>query len=383
MKKETIRTTNYKALAAIFVFVLFAASCGNSDDKQAKLKNLITQRDALNEQIAALEKEMASENGSTSAKKVLTVKANQVNTTVFKHFIEVQGTIESDNNIFIPPKMPGVVQRIYVKEGDQVSNGQLLAELDGTIYQHQIDALATQLELARTAFDRQKRLWEQKIGSEMQYLGAKTQKEALEKQMETVKEQYKLTKIYSPISGTVDEIKIKEGEAAAAGFGAIRVVKLTELSIKATLSEKYINSVSEKDSVSINIPALNREFKQRINAVAKVIDPKNRTFAVEIKIPGKIDNVKPNMLAVLTINDYVNKAAFVVPLNVVQKSGNEQFVYVATKNGDKWNATQKTVKTGLYYEESIEILEGLQTGDHVITFGFQNLADGQEVLLQE
>ncbi len=372
---------NKTAFYILSVLLLFA-SCAT--DRQAKLEELKAKRDDLNAQIAALEKEIEEEGGKLNGEnqKIVSVKTQTIKKDVFKHYLEVQGTIESDNNIFVPAQSGGIVTRIFVKEGDKVRKGQVMAQLDGSIYQRQIESMNSQLALAKTAYERQKRLWDQKIGSEMQYLQAKTQKESLQKQIEALREQYRLTLISSPISGTVDEVKIKEGESAAPGFGAIRVVQLSELKITASLSESYISSVHEDDTVKVRIPSIDKEFEQPIEAVSKVIDPNNRTFNIELKVPKDIKDIKPNMVAVLTINDYTNTGAIVIPLNAMQKTGDDNQVFVIQKNSSKTIAERRSVEPGKYSNDKVEIVNGIEPGEEIITFGFTNLSDKQEVMIE-
>ena len=371
-----------RKLVSILILGIFLVSCG-SDDSQSKLRKLESQRDELNEKISELKKEIVQSNGDSDNTKISYVEIKNIKSTEFKHYIKVQGTIESDNNILIPPQSPGIVKGIYVEKGDRVQKGQLLAELDGAIYESSIAELKTNLKLARTVFERQERLWNKKIGSEIQYLQAKTNKESLEQKLITVNEQYKLTKIISPISGTIDEILIKEGEAAAPGFGGIRVVQLSDLKIKAALSESYISNVKSGDLVDVTIPVLGKNMKLKIGAVSQVIDPKNRTFNVEITIPENESLIKPNMLVVLTINDYINPDALTVPVDVIQRTGSEAFLFSAKKHpefpNERWLVEKRIVKPGKYYDDVIEIKEGLKNNEHIVVFGFQDLADGQVV----
>jgi membrane fusion protein, multidrug efflux system len=373
-----------KKLIIFVLGVVFLLSCG-SGDKQAQLKKLEAQRDALDTQIAQLKAEIQDKNGSQKNEKIAYVNMEEVKPAMFRHFIRVQGTVDSDNNIFVPPQASGVVKKIYVKEGDAVSEGQLLAELDGSVYESNIAELKNSLQLATTIFERQQRLWDKKIGSEIQYLQAKTNKEGLEKKLTTVREQYRMTKIITPISGTVDEVAIKEGEAAAAGFGAVRIVQLSALKIKAKLSENYISQVSAGDTVQVLIPVIDLNFKQVVKAVSQVIDPKNRTFDIELKVPQMKQAVKPNMLAVLTINNYSNPRALTVPVNSLQKTGSDYFLFTARQNtndeSDHWVVERREVTPGEYQGDRIEINQGLKAGEHVVTFGYQDLADGQTVML--
>jgi RND family efflux transporter MFP subunit len=309
----------------------------------------------------------------------MNVKIADLEKSPFRHFVQVQGTIESDNNILVAPQASGIVKKIHVTAGSRVSRGQILAELDGTILESSIAEVENGLVLARTIFERQQRLWDKKIGSEIEFLQAKNNKEGLEKRLTTLKEQYKLTKVFSPISGTVDEVLIKEGEIAAAGMGAVRVVQLSNLKIVVDLSEIYISRVKRNDAVHVTIPVIEREFDLTIQAVSQVIDPDNRTFQIEIKIPKSERDIKPNMLAVLTINDYSNPEALTVPVSIVQETGTEKFLFVASEHDDGWRAEKRTVTTGESYGGMVEIMTGIEQGEFVVTLGYQNLADGQKL----
>lgn len=354
---------------------VFAFSC--SPDKKSQLESLKEQRDKLTEQINLLESEIDQSGGSVAEIKLIPVNVIDIKPVRFEHFIEAQGSVDSENNIAVPAETGGVVKKIYVKRGDLVSKGQLMAELDGSIYEKNIESLKTSMELANTLYERQKRLWDQKIGSEMQYLQAKTQKEVLEKQLSALQAQYKMTKITSPISGTVDQVMLREGEAAAPGFPAIRVVQLSNLKVKGELSETYITSVKRNDPVKIKLPILNKELSLKVSSVSQVIDPDNRTFTLEINIPSAEKDIRPNMIAVMVINDYSSENAVVIPMNAVQNTGSEDFVFVAEKSEkDQWVARKKIVVSGKNYNNQVEILTGLKHGEKVISFGFQNLADG-------
>lgn len=355
---------------------LIIASCSSKTDKNGELKNLKKQREKLSVEISRLEKEI-SKNPGTKVEYSVAVSVNKMVANEFKHYIEVQGLVESDNNIMLPAQSSGVVRKIYVKEGDKVNKGDILAQIDPDIVERTIAEVKTGLTLAKTVFERQQRLWDQKIGSEVQYLMAKTDKESLERKLSTLQKQLEMTRVKAPISGTIDEVIIKEGELAAAGMGAIRIVKVSDLKIKAALSEAYINDVKKGDVVSINIPVLNKKYSQNITSVAKVIDPNNRTFNVELKVPKNTEGIKPNMLAVLTINDYTSTEAVTVPLNVLQNTGSSFFLFKAVEKNGKWYAKKQPVKGGKYYNNTIEILEGVKAGEFVVTFGFQQLADGQ------
>ena len=358
---------------------LILAACGPRSE-EAQLARLERQREELTVKIEKLKQEIAQKAGpAQKSERVMNVKIARVEKGFFRHFIQVQGMIESDNNVLVAPQSSGIVKQVQVSVGSEVSRGQLLAELDGSILESSIAEVENGLKLAKTIFERQQRLWDKNIGSEIEFLQAKNNKESLEKRLATLEEQFKLTKIFAPLSGTVDEILIKEGEMAAAGMGAIRVVQLSNLKIVVDLSEVYISRIHKGDPVHVSIPVIEKEFDLSVDAVSQVIDPDDRTFQVEIKIPKSEAGIKPNMLAVLTINDYTNPEALVVPLNIVQETGQEQFIFVAEQQSVDWIARRRSVKTGESYDDRVEILSGLQAGEQVVTFGYQNLADGQSL----
>lgn len=364
------------------LLMLLISACGPRN-KQGQLARLEAQREALNAQIEQLKAEIAGETEAAPKEVLAYVRSIEVQPSLFRHYIQVQGTIESDNNILIPAQSNGVVKKIHVHQGDRVSQGQLLAELDGAILERSIDEVTHSLQLVTTIYERQERLWKKNIGSELEYLQAKNNRESLEKKLETLKEQYKLTMVNAPISGTVDDVMIKEGEMAAAGRGTIRIVQLSRLKITASLSENYISRVSKNHPVKVQVPAVGREMELKIDAVSQVIDPNNRTFQIEIRIPAQEKGLKPNMLSVVTINDYTNPEALTVPQNVVQDTGTDNFLFVAEKQNNDWIAHRRTVTLGANYADRVEIQDGLSAGEFVITFGFQSLADGQIVSVQQ
>lgn len=374
-----------KKITLLIILGAFLLTACGPRDKQSQLQRMERQRDALNEKITQLKAELDQNTNDVplAREQLMYVAVSEVTPEVFQHFIKVQGTVESDNNILIPAQASGIVKKILVDEGDRVTQGQLLAELDGAIYESSIAEVQNALDLAITIFERRKRLWDKNIGSEIEFLQAKNSKENLEKKLETLQEQYQLTKITSPIKGNVDDILIKEGEMATAGRGSIRIVQLSRLKIMASLSENYISRVKKNDTVRVDIPVLGLNFEHSIKTVSQVIDPDNRTFDIEIEVPREQKNIKPNMLAVVTITDYKNPQALVVPQNIVQKTGTEQFLFVASEENGQWIAKKKIVQAAESYDNRTEITYGLNNGDFIITYGFQNLADGQTVLVSE
>lgn len=366
-------------LAILTVSLIVAAGC--STDKTAKLKELKIEKNKIDAQIAQLEKEIIQSGGVVELENKTYVQVAQIQAQTFNHFIEVKGTVISDNNVLVPAEMGGVVTSIKVKEGQNVTKGQLLATIDDAMIQSQLAPLETQLELVTTVYERQKRLWEKEIGSEVQYLQSKTNKQALEENIKALKVQLSKTKIYSPLNGLVDEIKMKEGEMAAPGKSGIRIVGTGNLKIKANISEKYYGDVKKGDVTHILIPNQNLDFEKPIFAVEQAINAANRTFGIDIRPPHNI-KLSPNMLAVVTVNDYTNENAIIVPQNIVQTDNKGSFLFVVEdKDGGKY-ALKRIVTTGKSYKGKVEILKGLNDGDQLITTGYQNVSNGQKVTLQ-
>lgn len=369
-----------KILITLTIVVLAATAC--TTDKNEQLRNLKADRDKLNSEIAKLEKELAESGNLEKHVNKTYVKVKALKPTTFRHFVEVKGTVESDNNVFAPVEQPGVVTDIYVKEGQIVKKGQLLAKTDDDIMQRQIAQLKTNLELATTVYERQQRLWDKEIGSEIEYLQAKTNKESTEKQLKILEKQLEMTRLEAPISGMIDQIELKKGEMAAAGVSGIRVVGTGELKIKAQLSENYYGEVQKGDTAKVSIPSINADFTKPLFAVARAIDPENRTFGIDIRPPQNLD-LSPNMLAEVNVNDYISRNAITVPINVVQTDNTGKFLFVVEDQDGKTVAIRKKVETHKSYKGKVEIISGLKSGDRIITSGYQDVSNQQEVTLQQ
>lgn len=366
-------------MAIVAVIMFTAASCGNNQDNAEKLKDLRQQKTELEQQISALEKQVAAEGRNPNeGRKIPAVIAQTMSAEKFQHFIEVRGSVESDNNIFVPAQRSGVVTRVLVSKGDRVKKGQLMAEIDNESISQTIREIKNGLNLATTLYERQQNLWDQKIGTEVQYLQAKTSKEDLEIKLKNVQTELEKTRIYAPISGVVDVVTLKEGEAASPNVGAIRVSNLSKQKVIAKISESYLNDIRTGDSVKVNLPVIGLQLKALVSAVSQVIDPNNRTIDLEVLLPDD-GRINPNMLAVLTLNDYTNPSALVLPINAVQQAENRNYVFIARKNSDTWVVELRDVKLGRYSENEVEITDGLMAGEVVITFGFNNISVGDPV----
>jgi len=357
--------------ATTLSLILFAAC--SSPDKKAELENLKKQRDDLNEKIEKLEAALSSSSEDSTNLKLNLVQVQKLSPTPFLSYIDVQGKIDADENISISSEIPGTVTRIYAKVGSEVKAGDVLAETDARAILQSISDLQTNQELANQLFEKQKSLWEQKIGTEVQFLQAKTTKESLEKKMATLQEQYRMTKIISPISGTVDAVDIKLGQAVAPGVPAIRVINFSNLKVKAELAEAYAGRVKKGDKVKVFFSDLNDSTESIINFAARSISNISRTFMVEVLL----DNSKtyhPNMVVKLKINDYVSSSPVIsVPVKLIQNGmDGEKFVYVA--NGNK--SEKRIVKLGREYNGMLEITSGLKEGEQLITKGYDSINEG-------
>src|SRR5260221_8518179 len=376
----------------IFVLMVITATfimtgCGNSSkekkgdtgDMKVKLKKLKKEKNDLDAEIRKLEEqiEKANPNAANVAK---LVSADSVRVQEFTHFIELQGKIDADNIVYVTPRgMPAQVKALYVKRGDVVRKGQLLAKLDDAVMLQQVDGLKTQLAYAENIYNRQKNLWDQGIGTEVQLITAKNNVDALKKQIATLNETWNTSFVYAPVSGIADEVNIKPGEIFAGGSNQIRIVNTYTLKMVTEVPENYISRVKKGDQVEVVVPETGRPaFKSTISVIGASVNPTTRSFITEAKLPAD-PFLKPNQLATLKILDYKAKAALVVPINVVQTDEKGKYVYVIEKTGNKMVARKKPVTVGEAYNGNIEIKNGLMGGDAVITEGYQTVYDGQTV----
>ncbi|GAB3546759.1 efflux RND transporter periplasmic adaptor subunit [Spirosoma fluminis] len=374
-----------KAYYAIALTTSLLVACGgekNSNDLQGKreeLAELKSQQTELATKIKALETEVAkADPKKTQEVRLKDVTVAAIAATTFKHFVELQGTIDAKNNVQVSPKSGGVVTAVYVKEGDNVRAGQTIAKIDDQILRESIAEIRTQLSLANTVFEKQANLWKQQIGTEIQYLQAKNNKESLERRLSTLNAQLSQSNVTAPISGVVDQVNVKIGQSAAPGVGLVRIVNLSQLKVVAKVADTYSGSVRKGDAVMIRLPDLNKELNSRISFVSTTVDPLSRTFTIEAPLPSD-NTLKPNMLAQVKINDQTQGNAIVINQNLIQSTENGQLVYVAVNEGNKKIAKARTVKTGQAYGGKVAITQGLQAGDKVVTAGYQDLVDGQPI----
>ncbi|MBA9079642.1 MULTISPECIES: efflux RND transporter periplasmic adaptor subunit [Rufibacter] len=373
-----------KQILASFLAMAVVTACTNQpQDKETQLASLKKQQAELTSQITKLEGELQKE-GKGAKVVAVPVSAVTVQPETFRHYLEVQGRVDFDQNVMVSAKVPGVLTSVRVKRGDRVSKGQVLATIDAALVDQQIAALRPNLDLARTVFQKQKNLWDQKIGTEIQYLQAKNNVESLERQIATLRETKAQYTITAPISGEVDEVIPNSGESVAPGVGIIRVVNTSGGKILAEVSEAYASKIKKGDDALVLIPDLNQEIMTTVRVVGSNINPTNRSFTVELGVKpseqGKVQ-LRPNMVAVVRIQDYIKENALTIPLEVVQKDEQGNFVYVVEQKGGQKIAAKRTITTGTSYNGKIEVVAGLKANNQVISAGAQNLNEGQAVRL--
>lgn len=365
-----------KKVVLLMAMTALIASC-SQPDKKAQLEKLKAQHEALTKQIEKLEVEIKKDMGDSVEVKTNLVEVLSVTPEIFSTYIDVQGKVDADENVALSSEMPGTVTKINVKVGDEVSKGQVLAETDSRAIQQGISDLQTNVDLVNQLYEKQKNLWEQKIGTEVQFLQAKTNKESLEKKMATLQEQLRMSKIISPIDGTVDAVDIKVGNAIAPGIPAIRVINFANLKVKAELAESYAGRVKKNDIAKVYFPDLNDSVESKVNYASRAINPMSRTFTTEVLLDNKKE-YHPNMVTRLKINDYVSsQPVVVIPVRVIQNSTTgERYVYVVKDE----KAVKSVIKTGREYNGKVEVKEGLAAGDLLVTLGFENVNEGDKVV---
>jgi RND family efflux transporter MFP subunit len=361
--------------------IAFLVSCSQSTDKKAELDKLKLERDQLNTKIAQLEAEVNPESKSAEVKSI-SVKVTPASECVFNHFIQVQGTVDGDQNIAVSPQMPGLVTAVYVTEGSFVKKGQVMVELDAQVLKQSLEEVNTQLALATSMYEKQNALWEKKIGSEVQYLQAKANKESMERRASTIQEQLKMSKVISPISGTVESNPFRVGQMASPGMpnSVIRVINMNVAKITAEVSETYATRIKDGNVARISFPDLGKDIETKLSFTSRFIDPTNRTFRIECKLSSKEIELRANMIAYIKIQDYINEKAYCLPVNQVQSNREGKFVYIAKPEGSGFVAEARSVKTGMDYDGTIEILEGISAGEKIITSGYQSLNPGDKIV---
>jgi RND family efflux transporter MFP subunit len=382
-----------KLITIGFMMITVACGSGNNsiDAKKAGLEKLKKQALELNAQIATLEKDIEKAGGKEKASAALVVVAPIVNQD-FNHFIEIQGKVESESVSYVTPRAGGgQVKALFIKRGDRVKKGQIILQLDNSLIKQSAAAASQNLEtvkaqaaLAKSVYEKQKNLWEQNIGSEIQLMTAKTnadasasQLKAVTEQLGMVKDQLAYTSVYSDVDGVAEEVNVKVGELFG-GAGQIKVVNTDKLKLTSLVPENYAGKIKVGTEATLVFPDIQKTVEAKLAVVGTVIDPLNRSFFVEAKLP--IDkNFRPNQLVQVKIKDYTKKNAIIIPINLIQNDEKGKFIYVAASENGKLIARKRAVTIGEFYANNIEILSGLAAGEQMVTEGYQSLFDGQNL----
>ena len=351
----------------------------NAEAIQKRRDKIVLLQQEINTQIKALDKALAALSPEENMPLITSFTANN---KVFKHYVELQASVETDQNILITPEMGGVLKKVHVTKGQRVKKGQLLASIDDGGMSQSLAQMQVQVSLAKTTFERQERLWNQNIGSEIQYLQAKTAYEGQLNAVNSMEQQVAKASIKAPFSGTIDDIITEKGNVVAPGQTPIlRIVSLENMYVKTDVPETYISSIVAGKQVEVFFPVLEETFMAVVSQTGNFINPNNRTFRAEINVENTKNNIKPNLTSRLKINDYTNKNAIVIPQSIIsENAAGEQYIYVLKQiNNDNAVASRVIINTGKKQWDRIEVLSGLKQGDQIIEEGARSVKDGQAV----
>jgi membrane fusion protein, multidrug efflux system len=375
-----------KPIAIITALILILSSCGGSKKeadatvtgKQQELEALKKQQQDISAKIAKLEQEIITLDPSKAPEKIKLVSVSVVENKDLAHYIDLQGRITTENIYFVTPRgQGGQVRAIYVKQGDQVRKGQLIMQLDDALVQQNIKQLETQLSFARNIYQRQKALWDDGIGTEVQYLTARNNVDNLEKQMAIVREQLSFSRVTAEVSGIVETVNIRVGEFFTGNPTAgITIVNTSALKATVDIPENYVSKIRRGMPVIVDVPDIGKSFNSQISHVGELISPTNRSFIAESKVPAN-GLLKPNQVAVVKILDHQAKNAVVIPVETIQSDDKGKYVFVLKNENGKKVARKIPVSVGEFYDEMIEIKSGLNAGEQLITKGYQGLYEGQ------
>ncbi|MCV9385620.1 efflux RND transporter periplasmic adaptor subunit [Reichenbachiella ulvae] len=372
-------------ISIITLAVVLGACDGELEKKKAKVEELKTEISELKSEVATLEDEIKKEDpeyGKKAINKVL-ITALEIKPKYFEHKIDVRGGVESRTNVTVSPQIMGKIESVNVKEGQKVSKGQLLFTLDNDIIRNNIAELRTSLELATVVAEKQENLWKQNIGTEIQYLEAKNNKESLERKLATAQSQLSQSRVKAPFSGSIDKVDAKVGEMAQPGMPMVRIVNPDDIHISADVSERFIGKFKQGDKVDVYFPAQDQRLESTVTSVGQVINDQNRTFNMEVKLPKLDFPAKPNQVVVLSLKDYVNEKAIKVPTKLIQSDKIGQFIYVVEKQGEELVAKKSHIETGLSFNNETEIVSGLSTGQSVALKGYRDLSEGVIVSIED
>ncbi len=377
-----------RKLTPLLALLFLAASCGNPSgdgslaDNKASLEEKKKELAELQAEIKTLEEKIKSQDTTSKAEKLTPVATKKVQTTTFNHYLQITGTVSSQENVLLSAESMGRVVSIPVKEGEKVSKGQTLVALNADALKEQLQEAQASYDLAKTTFKRRQRLWKDSIGSEIQYLNAQTQFKAAKNRLGQIKAQLDNSTISSPINGRVDEITVNTGEFLAMGTPVVRVVDMENLEVEAEISEDYLGDIQVGDSVHVTIDALGLEQVQPVIFTSQYINPNNRSFKIKVKLNNSNQLIKPNLLASLRIRDYQNPAALAVPSMAIKQDLTGEYLFVIEQNNGENVVAKRYITKGLTSNDQTEVLEGLTPSDLVVTSGYNLVAAGQAVTLK-
>lgn len=385
--KSLIKSSIWITSAWLFAIVLYACSEGSSPDK------LKTQLEEKRKALAILKKEVKVLEDSLSkidpsygnpADKSVLVTAIAVVEEPFEHKMLVSGTVGSRKNINVSAETMGKINRLSVKEGDKVRRGQVIAQVDAEVMVRNLQEMKTSYELLKTLFEKQEKLWKQSIGSELQYLQAKNNKESMEKRIAALNSQISQATIKAPFDGTIESILVNEGEMAAPGLPICRMVGSQDQYLQADVTEQMIGKVKKGDKVNVEFPSLGKSITTTVSAVGDVINPENRTFSVEFNLPASsAAQFKPNLTAVVQLIDYQNTKAIAVPSNYILNDNKGSYVYVIKQENDQALADRRYIDRGLSFDTRTEVLKGLAAGEQIVGEGVREVVDGVAVTISK
>jgi RND family efflux transporter MFP subunit len=366
---------------------LLLLSC-SKNEKEASIEQLISDKNvtALQAKKATIQAELTKIDDALASldvkKEEALVAVQTLKDTVFNHYLEVQGSVETKENILVQPEFSGTLTTLNVKAGQRVSKGQILGKVDDAGMSQQLASIENQYALAKTTFERQKNLWDKKIGSEIQFLQAQAQMISAQKAVAQMRAQVAKTVIRAPFSGTIDDVFVERGQVVAPSpQGLMRIVNLSNMYVSTTVPETYIGKLKVGTVVDVFLTSLGKTYKGKVRQVANFINPSNRSFGIEVSVPNPDNLLRPNQVAKLKIIDYTVNNAIIVPTNVVQEDGeHNKFVFIATNvTGKKGVAKKVHVKVGKSSDNVTEILSGLSANDVIVTEGANNIADGMKL----
>lgn len=371
-----------KILIVLFASVVLIQSCSQeeSGDLEAKLNSLKSSRDSINAEIAKIEAELGVDENKSVSVEVLKLERNK-----FTKYVNMQSVVYSDKDSRLSPKMAGVVTKVNVSPGDFAKEGQVLIELDNSIQLRRLAEAKNRLEFIETVYNKQKSIWEKKVGSEIDYLKAKNDYESMMKNIALIEEEIEMLKIKAPFSGNVDMVNAKVGEALSPGMGAVILSSTSDLEVRTEFPENYYSKIKRGMPVIVSFPDIELDtVNLKITSISESVDTKNRTMTAITKLPSNLKNIRPNMTCIARFATYTADSTIVIPVNLVQNDKDKKYVYLAGKDKDGGDVSiKKYITIGQDYNDKVEVLSGLEEGDMLITYGINDIKENSKIELSQ